>query len=121
MAVLKKHGAELVRVRLDQAAQDDPDIKGHVYERAYMSDGTVLEKVTTRWHGRAATCPGWKIRGKVKPGKSPADIAAFYAAKGWEATFLTTLSPSIPILRGVLEKNQEQVKLGLSDQTQFVL
>ncbi|MBI5305276.1 MAG: hypothetical protein HY868_24305 [Chloroflexi bacterium] len=121
MAVLKKHGAELLRVRREKSMDDDPDIAGRVYERAYMSDGTVLEKTTTQWHGRSPTRGGWKIRGKVKAGKSPADIAAYYKGKGWVVELMTHLSPSRPIMQDALAQQRERFNAGESDQTQFAL
>ena len=51
---------------------------------ALMSDNTVLEKrdVTFRSDGRKHTW-GWKVRGKLKAGATPAQWEAAYRAKGY--------------------------------------
>lgn len=59
MARLSKHGTELARI-------------DYVNKRiAYMSDGVVL----------ANTGNGWKVRGTVKVGRSPTEVAAAEVAR----------------------------------------
>lgn len=53
MATLKAHGNELFR------------LKAAAFEKAYMSDGTILKNYGD----------GWKVYGKVKAGLDPVEVA----------------------------------------------
>lgn len=122
MAVLKKHGAELLRLKkIVPAAESDRDWKTEtIYERAYCSDGSILMKrgwrdaKTGRIEAR-----GWNLDGKVRSDISPAQIAKMYKAKGWTVEMMTHLSPDRPIIQGPLDENARQLKTGMSNQTQF--
>lgn len=123
MAVLKKHGAELLRLKKITSALDaDLDWKTeNIDERAYTSDGSILTKHAWRNAKTGRIEPGgWKLHSKVKPQLSPAQIAKMYEAKGWTVEMMTHLSPDRPIRQGPLDENARKFQTGLSDQTQFV-
>jgi len=123
MAVLKKHGAELLRLKKITPAEDsERDWKTESFdERVYRSDGSILAKHSWR-NARTGRIErsGWKLHGKVKPGISPDAIAKMYAAKGWTVETMTHLSPDRPIVQGPLDVNAEKLAKGASEQTQFL-
>ena len=84
MAKLSARGRKEV-VRLSHAGEVDRELVS--WEKvtvALMSDNTVLEKRDVRFRsdGRPHTW-GWKVRGKLAQGKTPAQWEAAYRAKGY--------------------------------------
>jgi hypothetical protein len=122
MAVLKKHGVELLRIK--KIDQPHPDLRAtwseRITERAYMSDGWVLSKRAYRRRDTNRIEPGtWKLANQVKPGISPQQLAEARATQGWTVESITHLCPTRPIIAGPLIENAERFNQGLSDQTQF--
>lgn len=52
-------------------------------ERALMSDGNVLEKMTIRCADGRRHDWGWRVRGKLKDGMGTGDWVSLYQRKGW--------------------------------------
>ena len=95
MARLNKHGAELVRVKkTSPVSAEFADLWSEkVIEKAYMSDGEILQKRQFRNARTGKLEPGdWKLLGKVKPGLTPRQVADLHIEKGWTLVHLTPLS-----------------------------
>lgn len=82
MAKLSARNRTIVH-RIRKVIVSNYDNKPVTYERALMSDNTVLGKFS--FQGTFQKHYGsWKVRGKLKETSTPADWLNGYLAKGWE-------------------------------------
>lgn len=122
MAVLKKHGAELLRLKRTGNPTDERReyMREFADERVYMSDGSILAKHSWRSLDNYLHAGHFTIAGKVRSELTPKQISEMYIKKGWTVEFITTLSADRPIIQGALDKNAQAFGAGTSNQSQFL-
>lgn len=92
MAKLSAKGrSEVARFTKEREVPDNELVTWRRKERALMSDGVVLEKLTVRfkpttYRGAELHNYGWKVRGTLKDTATPASWAKSYQDMGWTAT-----------------------------------
>jgi len=95
MAKLSANGTVLVKVSRERNVA--PERVGGIFwereERAYMSNGRVLEKRSVRFepgpfdNGKPQFHTwGWKWRTRVRPGITPDQLAEYFSGRGWKVT-----------------------------------
>jgi hypothetical protein len=92
MAKLSARGrSEVARFTKERDIEGDELVTWRRKERALMSDGTVLEKLTVRFKASTYSAAylhnyGWKVRGKLKATATAATWAQSYRDMGWTTT-----------------------------------